>query len=116
MIDKNFSYILKFLEAQSLDIFILYPIIQLYFELDNFIDGNNININKIVIYSFIFVFIISIKYIRAFSKWKKENPDEWESVGRPSLLGKEMGPSEEYMKSQEKQYDTKTTGKLGFQL
>lgn len=86
MVNEDMKHFLAFIETQVWGGAVFYPILQLYLELDNLLKGNP-DWKRVGVYFVIFMTIMSAKHIHMFNKWKRDNPEEWEQEGKPSIFG-----------------------------
>ena len=85
---KNF---LMFWKSETYPALAIFPTLQIWFQLDNLIDGaglKDLDWKKIAIYGVLWMIIVTGQHVLLFNKWKKQNPGEWEAEGKPGVFKK----------------------------
>jgi hypothetical protein len=55
-----------------------YPALNVWLEIDKLLRGQDINMRVVIVYSMLWVLLISGKYVKGWMDWKKQNPEEYE--------------------------------------
>ena len=65
-----------------------YPALQIWLEIDKLIKGSDASTKTMIVYAIIWFLLVSGKFVKHFYKWKKENPEEYntERQGRKGLM------------------------------
>lgn len=70
----------------------IFPTLSLWFEVDSLFDEfalSSIDFRRVIVYSLIWLALVTGKHISMWNKWKKENPEEYEEEGKPGPFTKE---------------------------
>ena len=91
IIHEDFKHFIQFWKAESYPALAIFPTLQIWFQIDKLLDGagiRDLDWKKIAIYGVLWIIIVGGQHAVMFSKWKKDNPEEWEQEGKPGLFRK----------------------------
>ena len=107
-INEDFKNFLKFWKSETYPALAIFPTLQIWFELDKLL-GNaglaDLNYKKIFIYGTLWVIIVMGQHALLWKKWKKENPGDYETEGKPGIFRRGKKPTvdaDEYLFQQMK--------------
>jgi len=79
-LNEDFAHYWELMKQEAFPVLAFYPALQVWLELDKMLKTNSIGSNSIkvmLVYSAIWLFLVSGKYIKSWNKWRKENPEEY---------------------------------------
>jgi len=88
---EDFKHFWNLIKIEGFPILSFYPMLQVWLELDKLIKGSGADYTAMGVYGLFWALLVSGKFIKGWSKWKKENPEEYEKEGKkdnPFSLGK----------------------------
>lgn len=86
-LNEDWAHFWEVIKGEAFPSLAFYPMLQVFMEIDKLIKGTDASFKIIVVYSVLWFFLISGKFIKQFNKWKKENPEEYYAE-RPKLKKK----------------------------
>jgi hypothetical protein len=83
--NEDFKHYWKWIKDNAFPTLLIFPGLQIFFELDKLIDGSlsDLNVKKIIVYAVFWLIVATGSHITQWKKWKEENPKEWEKEGEP---------------------------------
>jgi len=88
---EDFKHYWNLIKTEGFPILSFYPMLQVWLEIDKLIKGSGADYTAMGVYGLFWALLVSGKFIKGWSKWKKENPEEYEKEGKkdnPFSLGK----------------------------
>jgi len=86
-LNEDWTHFWDLIKGEAFPSLAFYPMLQVFFEVDNLIKGSGVDIKRVIVYGIFWAFLVSGKYIKQFRKWKKENPEEYDAErGRKGLM------------------------------
>lgn len=75
--NEDLSHWWKIVSTEGFGALSFYPALNVWLEIDKLLRGQDINMRVVVVYSLLWVLLISGKYIKGWNEWRKQNPDEY---------------------------------------
>jgi hypothetical protein len=67
----------KLIKTEAFPTLAFYPALTVWLELDNLLRGQDVNMRVVIVYSLFWVLLVSGKYLKGWTDWKKQNPEEY---------------------------------------
>ena len=87
--NEDFKHFLGFFKGEFYPALSIFPTLQIWFQIDNLLDGvgiRDLDWKRIGIYAVIWIIILMGQHIIMFKKWQKMNPSDYESEGSPGIF------------------------------
>lgn len=107
IVNEDFKNFLRFWRGETYPALSIFPTLQIWFQIDRLLDGvsiTNLDWKRISVYGVMWIIIITGQHVILHKKWKKENPDEYESEGNPGIFRRGKQKNDNSMRSLEKKY------------
>jgi len=82
-LNEDWAHFWDTIKSEAFPSLAFYPMLTVFLEIDKIIKGSDANFKIIAVYSILWLFLVSGKFVKQFIKWKKENPEEY-AAERPN--------------------------------
>lgn len=81
---EDFKHYWEWVKDNAFPTLLIFPGLQIFFELDSLIDNpGDVDIKRIIIYAVFWLIVATGSHITQWNKWRKENPEQYSDEGEP---------------------------------
>jgi len=77
LINEDLAHWWDVVKTEAFPTLAFYPALTVWLEIDKLFKMQDMDITKTIVYSLFWILLISGKYVKGWSQWKKQNPDEY---------------------------------------
>ena len=83
-LNEDFTHYWQWIKDNAFPTLVIFPGLQIFFELDKIIDGDTPDFKKMIVYAIFWILVATGSHITQWDKWRKENPQSYSDEGEPS--------------------------------
>lgn len=77
MVNEDLAHWWDVVKTEAFPTLAFYPALTIWLEIDKLFNDKDMDMKKTVVYASLWILLVSGKYVKGWMKWKKQNPDEY---------------------------------------